>query len=871
MLISVTNFFRDPESFLALDSYIPRLFRDRSPHETVRVWVPGCATGEEAYSLAMLLAEYAEVQDAPPEVQIFATDLDEQALRFAREGIYPATIAADVSPERLRRFFVLDRGRYRVKKEVRERVLFAPHNLLRDSPFSRLDLISCRNLLIYFATEAQDRVFEVFNFALKPHGLLFLGGSESADDNSSFVVQDKKHRIYERQPISRSQLVVPSMAIPSLPRMVDIIHPARALVAPPLAPPNEQASSLSFGDLHLKLLEQSVPPSILVNSDYEIVHLSEHAGQFLRFAGGEVSTNLLAVINPSLRLELRTALFRAVRNREDVDVPTISFELDGKARRLSMRVRPLRGDSRQGQSDIANFVLVIFDEQNESIQANALVISSSTTSHEVVQNLEDELLHLKSYLRTSVEQYEASSEELKASNEELQAMNEEQHSAAEELETSREEIQAANEELITVNQELKSKIEELSRTNADLQNLMASTDIATVFLNRDLRIKRYTPRAVDLFSIIPTDFGRPLADLRDRFDTEDFIEDAKRVLRSLSAIEREVQTTDGHWFLLRVSPYRTMEDRIDGVVLAFVDITGRKKAEASLRESEERYRTVFDSMGEAFALCEVINEKGAPIDVCVLEVNAAYEEMTGLSPKHAAGKSFRELTPDIEEWWIEMCERIALRGESVRFEHYVPSTGHWFDIYGFKVGAQGNGRFALFYHDITERKRAEEELRQSEEQFRVIFDQATAGIALTDLTGHFLKVNDQLGVMTGYSVRELLQMRMQDITHEDDLPANLAKFQRLVEDGASFDVEKRYVRKDGTPLWIIASISAVRDAQGQPQSMCAIMVDLTQRRKSRTRAARKPGTASHGRRRGQSGNLRLALSPEEDVLERAAF
>ncbi|BCM93958.1 chemotaxis protein methyltransferase [Abditibacteriota bacterium] len=834
MLISVTNFFRDPESFRALDSYIPRIFRNRNAQETVRVWVPGCATGEEAYSLAMLLAEYAESLEVAPEVQVFATDMDEQALRVAREGIYPATIAADVSPERLRRFFAFDQGRYRVKKEVRERVLFAPHNLLRDSPFSRLDLISCRNLLIYFSKEAQDRVFEVFDFALKPHGLLFLGGSESADDNSAFLVQDKKHRIYERQPVSRSQFIVPSMVIPSLPRMVDIVNPARAIVTVSPVAPIENKPSLSYGDLHLKLLEQSVPPSILINSNYEIVHLAEHAVQFLRFVGGEVSTNILTVIHPSLRLELRTALFRAVRNREDVNVPTITFNLDGEERRVSLRVRPFRDDVRSSQSDISNFVLIIFDEQNRPSESESEVIvqAPSGASNEMVLNLEAELQHLKSYLRTSVEQYESSSEELKASNEELQAMNEEQRSVAEELETSREEIQAANEELITVNQELKSKIEELSLSNADLQNLMASTDIATVFLNRELRIKRYTPRAVDIFSIIPTDSGRPLADLRDRFGGENFVEDAEQVLRSLTPIEREVETTDGHWFLMRATPYRTMEDRIDGVVLAFVDITRRRTAEDSLRESEAKYRTVFDSMGEAFTLCQVVSEGGKTVDVRVLEVNTAYESMSGFSAEQAVGKSLRQLTPDIRDEWIEMCGHIAMTGKSMRFESYAPDLERWFDINGYKVGAQSNGLLAFLYHDITERKRAEEDLRASEAQFRVIFDQAMAGIALMDLTGRFLDVNDQLCALTGYDKEELLRLRMQDITHPDDVPADLEKFERMLEDGIPFEAEKRYIRKNGTVIWIMANVSPVRDASGNFQSVCAIIVDLTERREA---------------------------------------
>ncbi len=579
LLISVTNFFRDPEAFRALETHILRLFRDKNSGEPVRIWVPGCATGEEAYSLTMLFTEQAEMLEAPPEIQIFATDLDEQSLRLARDGIYPASITADVSPKRLRRFFVHDRGRYRIKKEIRERIMFATHNLLSDSPFSRLDLVSCRNLLIYFNRLAQDRVLDVFDFALKPGGLLFLGSSEMAEDNALFAVVDKKHRIYKRQAIARRQFQLSHLAPPSLPRFVDLAYPPRSIPALPMVKGSEEEPSLSFGELHLRLLEQTAPPSVLVNANCEIVHLSEHTGQFLRFAGGEMSTNLLSVVHPALRLELLAALLRAVQHGEDVKVPAISAEIEGTVRRISMRVRPLR-ETGSGNG-LNNFALVIFDEQSDDGK------TSPRTPDEAAQSLETELQQLKAYLRSSVEQYETSAKELKASNEELQALNEEQRTATEELETSREEIQATNEELITVNQELKLKIEELSRANSDLQNLMASTDIATIFLDRDLRIKLYTPPALEIINFIPTDYGRPLAHLRNRFAGEDFINDAESVLRSLAPLEREVKTTEGKWFLLRVSPYRTAEDRIDGLVLAFVNITRRKAAEISLQQARD--------------------------------------------------------------------------------------------------------------------------------------------------------------------------------------------------------------------------------------------------------------------------------------------
>lgn len=716
LLISVTNFFRDPESFIGLSTLLPRLFRNKKPGEAVRVWVPGCATGEEAYSLAMLLDEYAETLNIEPNVQIFASDLDEQALRFARNGLYPMTIAADVSPERLRRFFVPEQGRYRVKKEMREQVLFASHNLLKDSPFSRLDLVSCRNLLIYFNREAQNKVLDVFHFALKPGGLLFLGGSESADDNQLFSVQDKKHRVYERQTVIRSEVPIPHLSPPSLPRIQEIrrLPPAPRLPGAGMEPP-----AISYGELHLKLLEKSAPPSILVNAHYEIMHLSEHAGEVLRFVGGEVSINLLNVVHPALRLELRMALFRAVQTLQDVDVPAIAADFDGQTRHIGLRVRPLREGVHT--DDPSLFVLVIFDEQSEtesskSESTNGIALSSPPD--EVARRLEEELQHSRAYLRASVEQYETSAEELKASNEELQAMNEEQRSAAEELETSREEISAVNEELTTVNHELKSKIEELSRANADLQNLMASTDIATVFLSRDLRIKRYTPRAVEMFSLIPSDIGRPLADLRHRFEVETFTVDADHVLRTLATLEREVHTLNGQWFLLRIAPYRTLEDRIDGVVLSFVDITERREAAERLHESEMRQRLMIESARD-YAIFTT------DLDRRVSSWNSGAQAMFGYGEEEILGQSGDILfTPEDRAARApqQEAEKARTKGRAENERWHIRKDGSQFYGSGLVRPLRDEAENLIgtvkVMRDLTEAKRADEALRHSEERLQ---------------------------------------------------------------------------------------------------------------------------------------------------------
>jgi two-component system CheB/CheR fusion protein len=589
LLIGVTHFFRDQDSFLALEANIPQLFAGKDKRDQVRVWVVGCATGEEAYSVAMLLCEHADRLNDPPSIQVFATDIDDSAIHDAREGLYPSTIEADVSTDRLRRFFQKDQGRYRVRKELREKVLFASHNVLRDAPFSRLDLVSCRNLLIYLDTRAQEQIFDIFHFSLRPGGMLFVGGSEATSSvQPLFSPIDLKHRIYVRRSVPRPAWQIPIAPIDSIgserPRPIR----TRARAIPPMVPARidevddetveskfagQERRAVLFGELHLKLLEQYGPPSAVVNAAHDIVHLSKSAGRYLRFTGGEPTANVLKIVHPALQTELRAALFRAEQEHITVSTPAQRVELEGKAEMVSIIVRPTPvKDSAQG------FYLVIFEKSDETPKPAVV-----TRPHDVARDLENESQFLKDQLNTTVEKYEAANEELRASNEELQAMNEEMRSAAEELETSKEELQSVNEELSTVNSELKSSVEQLSRTNSDLSNLMVATNIATIFLNRQLRVQRFTASVQKIFNLIPADIGRPLSDITHKLRYADLMEDAQRVLSDLTTVEREVRLDEDGWFLSRIAPYRTADDHIAGVVVTFVDITERRHAEEKLR------------------------------------------------------------------------------------------------------------------------------------------------------------------------------------------------------------------------------------------------------------------------------------------------
>jgi two-component system CheB/CheR fusion protein len=571
LLIGVTNFFRDAEAFEQLHKdVLPGLVAaaEGAP-EGVRVWVPGCSTGEEAYSLAMMLCEQAAQAPHAASIHLFATDIDESAIGMARLGTYPSAIEADVSPVRLRRYFDKDGHQYRIRKEVREKLMFAAHDILRDPPFSRLDLVSCRNLLIYLNREVHADILRMFHFALKPGGYLFLGSSESADTASHlFTVVDKKNRIYRANLVTR-----PSRYVSGLLASAEARTKRGGGAEPPPGKP-----TVTIADLHRRLAEQYAPPSVLVDRDGHIVHLYGQAGRFLRYAGGTPTHELLGAIDPELRLELRTAMFQAARSGKSVEARRVRVQREGRGHYVTMIVRPVLEDGVEQPLS-----MVLFDEVEDSMSPE-LHVAEADGRDPLVAQLEEELRRMKEQLQTTIEHSDTSTEELRASNEELQAINQELRSATEELETSKEELQSINEELVTVNNELKCKVEETGKINDDLQNLITSTDIATVFVDRNMAIKRYTPQACRLFNLIPTDVGRSLLDITHKLDYGALATDAADAFQSLKHIEREIRSQDGLWYLARVLPYRTTEDhRIDGAVLTFIDITGRRRAEDLMR------------------------------------------------------------------------------------------------------------------------------------------------------------------------------------------------------------------------------------------------------------------------------------------------
>ncbi|HYR10702.1 MAG TPA: chemotaxis protein CheB, partial [Longimicrobium sp.] len=566
LLISVSGFFRDPDAFHALAGLVPSLFEGKGPDDAVRVWVAGCATGEEAYSIAILLSEHAATLPAPPTIQIFATDVDEKGYAWGRDALYSASVVGELPAERLTRFFVAEAGGYRVSKALREKVLFAVHDVLQDPPFARMDLISCRNLLIYLQPGAQEQVLGTFHYALRPGGVLFLGTAELAGEGGRFSPAAGAQRIYRRD--DGPHRVPPRLAT---------ADPSPRPASAPAAGDGRRPPGFSYGALHLRLLEAYAPPSVVVDERLQVVHLSGRAGDYLHLGAGEPSRSLIDLSRGDLRMELRAALYQAF----DKGLAT-ARQVRADGRTVGLRVATPQDDGQGGR-----FALVVFGNGDGEEAEGHAGVQVQRPDGAADAGRDEELRRMREQLESTSAARDRMVAELRAANDDLLSVNEEQKAASEELETSREEIQSINEELTTINQEHQNTIEELKRSNADLRNLIESTEVGTVFVDREMRIRRYTPAAGALFNFATADVGRPLGHITHRLHYAELVDDAERVLASRRRMEREVGSDGGAWYIVRINPYRALDDAIDGAVLTFFDISARKQAEEELRQAKE--------------------------------------------------------------------------------------------------------------------------------------------------------------------------------------------------------------------------------------------------------------------------------------------
>ena len=562
LIIEVTSFFRDPEAFEILDKkIIPSIVERKKPDSAVRVWVPGCATGEEAFSLAMLFQEAMDRLDKHLNVQIFATDINKETIEQARSAHFHEGISADIPAERLERFFIKEGKGYRVKKTIRDMVVFAVQNLISDSPFSKLDMVSCRNILIYMDSVLQKKVIPLFHYTLNQNGYLFLGSSETIGEFSGlFSPVNAKWKIYQRKGI------VVGKAPAYLHAPLDDAHPAylKTLEKPVFRDINVQEMAEKM------MLDEYAPPSVFIDEKYNILYFQGATDRYLTQPPGEPTYNLITMAREDLRYQLSAVLNKAVKQKKAVLRETLQLKQKGGIRTVDVVVKPV------AQSALKQKLMMVSFEEKTSPDEKVMKKKKTSGSPEIdlrVSSLEKELRSTKEYLQATIEQMQTSNEELRSANEELQSTNEELQSTNEELATSKEELQSTNEELVTVNSELQDKIEALVQVNSDINNLLASTDIGTIFLDNDLRIKRFTPAMMNFFNLIQTDIGRPISDITSKIPLANISRDARTVLKDLQKKESEIRTENGNWYSMRILPYRTVENTIDGVVITFMDIT----------------------------------------------------------------------------------------------------------------------------------------------------------------------------------------------------------------------------------------------------------------------------------------------------------
>ncbi|RJQ55033.1 MAG: PAS domain-containing protein [Nitrospiraceae bacterium] len=719
LIIRMTGFFRDSEAFDSLKGrIINNILKKKEPGSTIRAWVAGCSTGEEAYSLAMVFAEAMAEAGRHFNIQIFATDIDEDSIRYARAGAYPFSIAADVSTERLSRFFEKKDSAYKVKTKLREMIIFAVHSLVKDPSFSRLDIISCRNLLIYLDSELQQKILQLFHYALGEDGLLFLGSSETTRKFAGlFSPIDKKWSLYKHKaaaPGYSSALSDAALKNLSGPEVSGTLRTDRG-----------NTGSDMERLIERKLLEGYVPACVVINKIRDIIYFKGDIGKYLELPSGRADFNILKMARKDLRHEVRTMIYQAVKEQKRIVHKGVRIMANKGYEDINIIVEPV-----SETEPLQGHITVYFEEASRTLRESSIA-SKRTPGKKKASSpsgLEDKLRFMEMSLEAVTEELEKCNNDLILKSEEMRGVNEELQSANEELQTSREELQSTNEELLSVNTQLQEKIEEITQSNNDLSNLFSSTDVGTIFLDINLCIRRFTPSATRLFNLKETDIGRPLHHFSTNILYSDLIRDALDLLETLTVKETEVQTRDGEWYIMRIIPYRTLENVVDGVVITFVDITKMKKAEIATTKAHEFSRTVLNSINDAISIIDINN-------FLIVDCNEAFLKSLHVLKKDVIGKTCHEVTHRCMDRGVcEGPEHMCPITETVETGKHAVAEHIHYKKDGKKIYVEVSaspirnekGDVVQVVHiarDITERKLTEEEFRRTIKDLRKRLDE----------------------------------------------------------------------------------------------------------------------------------------------------
>lgn len=816
LLISVTAFFRDPEAFEALDDkVITPIIENKEEDQPIRVWVPGCATGEEAYSIAMLLIERLETLNKHCRIQVFASDIDEFAIAVGRAGLYSQSIVDGLSKERLSRFFTLEDKGYRVNKSLRDCITFANQNLISDPPFSNLDLISCRNLMIYLSTAEQRKLLALFHFALCDDGYLFLGHSETATHpDGLFEPLAKKWRVYHRVTVNQKNRL-------DFPLSTGVTRS----VAQNLVTSNHQSEQTRLADLvQHQLIQEYAPAAVLINQKHQILYFSGPTNRYLEQPIGAPTQDLLSLAKHELRAGLRTTLKRVAKERKLIILDDCPMVVDGSRISVRVVVKPLLLPRNSGP-----LYLITFEDQSELLSKPAPKrVDALGSTDALVKQLEDELHISREDLQSHVEEFESANEELQAANEEVMSVNEELQSSNEELETSKEELQAMNEELTTVNNQLTTKMDELAKANDDLENLLNSTDIATIFVDAELNIGRFTPATKDLLNLISSDIGRPLIDIRPKFTDENLMHDVDQVLAKLMPIEAELMTENGRCFLRRILPYRTGDNRITGVVITFIDISERNA-------SEEKARLLAAVIRDSNDAVMVSDLNGR-----ITHWNRGAQLMYGWSEQEALKKTVFDLVPENDVGPIKATLQKIKEGEVIESleTQRIKKDGRVIDVWATVTPLTDDkneiSAIAITERDITETKLNEKELRQSEANFRSLIESAPDALILVNSAGEIEITNMRAESLFGYAKDELTGMTVEQLMPERFREKHIGNRKGFFSDAKvrelGSDMELFALNKDGKEIPIEVGLSPIKAANGLV--VCAAIRDITERKQS---------------------------------------
>lgn len=753
ILIGVTGFFRDPEAFEALRTLVvPRLFTDRDRGDPVRIWLPCCATGEEAYSVAMLIREFLEHEGRDAKVQLFATDLDESAVARGRSGLFPDDIEPEVGEERLRKFFTRSDGHWQVVKQLREMILFTLHSVVKDPPFSRLDLLVCRNFLIYLDSDMQKRLIALFHMVLKPGGFLFLGAAETVERNSDlFAPVDKKWKIYRRLENGRSK---------------ETLFPFTSIMRkPPVTIAAQRPADAAPGAAAERLLaERYFPPCVVVNEKNEILHVSSGMRRYLEVPAGGPTRDLLKMVREELRPALRVAICKAFAEQREVVLRAVKLVDETAETAVNLLVKPFDADPSCGKLAMVVLEPAPLPASHPVPSGREACPGDESSGDTLVRQLEEQLRVTDEQLRATMEQLETSNEGFMSANEELMSINEELQSTNEELETSKEELQAMNEELTTVNAELQEKVEELNQVNADMENLFASSGIAAIILDPRLAIKRFSPAMAAVFNLIPSDIGRPFRHLAGTIDWTGLPDDARTVLEKAVPVEREVKALeDGRCFIMRVLPYRSAEGRIDGIVITLTDISERKRME---------------EMNSHLASFPRINPNP------VLEVDLSGRVIFGNPATQnileTVGKAREDFSAFLPDDMDEILRNWDGKGDATHFREVdvgkrtFAETVHLSSQFGVA---------RIYGYEITRRKRAEDTVRRARDEWEMTFDSVPDLIAILDDQHRITRVNRAMARRLGLNPEECIGRICYESVHGTDEPPPFCPHTLTLADG----------------------------------------------------------------------------------------